>query len=103
HRQGAGAAGRPDLAAISFNGQPSPPLALRSPARVHPGVKIFTEGFVLNPRLPPFTNLKARQAVNYAIDRARVIQLLHKGSPGQATVTCQILPAGFPSYQPYCP
>ena len=57
----------------------------------------------LNTRQPPFTSLKARQALNYAIDRARIIQLLGLGSPGQATPTCQILPAGSPSYQPYCP
>ena len=56
----------------------------------------------LNTRLPPFTNLKARQAVNYAIDRARILQLFHLAS-GQATVTCQMLPPGFPGYQPYCP
>ena len=57
----------------------------------------------LNTRQPPFTSLKARQAINYAIDRGRIIQLLHLVSPGQATPTCQILPAGFPSYQRYCP
>ena len=56
----------------------------------------------LNTRLPPFTNLKARQAVNYAIDRARILQLFHFAS-GQATVTCQMLPPGFPGYQGYCP
>jgi ABC-type transport system substrate-binding protein len=102
-QQAAVAAGRADLVDISFNGQPYPSLALRYPTRVHSGVKIFTSGYVLNTHLPPFSNLKARRAVNYAIDRARVIQLLHKGSPAQATVTCQILPVGFPSYQQYCP
>jgi ABC-type transport system substrate-binding protein len=63
---------------------------------VRTGVKTFTAAFFLNTHLPPFTSIKARQAVNYAIDRARI-------TPGQATVTCQILPAGFPGYQPYCP
>ena len=56
----------------------------------------------LNTRQPPFTNLKARQAVNYAIDRARIIQLYHV-APGQATATCQMLPADFPGHQGYCP
>jgi ABC-type transport system substrate-binding protein len=87
----------------NWNGQPYLPLALRYPTRVHSGVKIFTRGLLLNTHLPPFNNLKARQAVNYAIDRSQVIQLLGGGSPGQATVTCQILPAGFPGHQPYCP
>jgi len=69
---------------------------------VHAGLKLFTTYLFLNTRQPPFTNLKARQAVNYAIDRARMLQLLRHG-PGQAAVTCQILPAGFPSYQRNCP
>ena len=57
---------------------------------------------LLNTRQPPFTNLKARQAVNYAIDRARIIQLFHFAS-GQAAATCQMLPPDFPGYQGYCP
>ena len=56
----------------------------------------------LNTRQPPFTSLKARQAVNYAIDRARILQLSSL-APGQAAVTCQILPADFPGHQSYCP
>ena len=56
----------------------------------------------LNTRLPPFSNVKARQAINYAIDRARIVSLLGL-APGEAAVTCQVLPADFPGYQPYCP
>ena len=79
----------------------------RSPSGTRPGStpasSVITTYLFLNTRQPPFTSLKARQAVNYAIDRARIIQLLHLDSPGQATPTCQVLPAGYPSYQPYCP
>jgi peptide/nickel transport system substrate-binding protein len=63
---------------------------------------VGTEFASLNTRLPPFTNLKARQAVNYAIDRARIIQFFHYAS-GQATATCQMLPPDFPGHQGYCP
>ena len=56
----------------------------------------------LNTRQPPFTNVKARQAINYAIDRARILQFFHF-APGQAAATCQILPADFPGHQSYCP
>ena len=102
-QQAAVESGRADLVDISFNGQPYRPLELRYPTRVHSGVKIFTVGLSLNTHRPPFNNLKARQAVNYAIDRAQVLHLSGAGIPRQATVTCQILPAGFPGHQPYCP
>jgi YVTN family beta-propeller protein len=96
-------AGRADVVDItSFNGQPSDPLAVRYPTRVHSTPKLITTFLFLNTRQPPFTSLKARQALSYAIDRARIIQLLGLGSP-EATSTCQVLPAGSPSYQRYCP
>ena len=51
----------------------------------------------------PLLTVMTRQAVNYAIDRTQVLHLSGAGIPRQATVTCQILPAGFPGHQPYCP
>jgi YVTN family beta-propeller protein len=96
------AAGRADLVDTSFNGQPSRPLAIRYPTRVHSTPKLATTFLFLNTRQPPFTSLKARQALSYAIDRARIIQLLGFDSP-EAVPTCQVLPAATPSYQPYCP
>jgi peptide/nickel transport system substrate-binding protein len=96
------AAGRADLVDISINGQPSRPLEVRYPARVHSGLKLNALHLFLNTRQPPFTSLKARQALNYAVDRARIIQLLGLGG-AEAAYACQILPAGSPSYQPYCP
>jgi peptide/nickel transport system substrate-binding protein len=101
-QQSAVAAGRADLVDIGFNALPYRPLAIRYPTRIHSGLKLFTTYLFLNTRQPPFTSLKARQAINYAIDRARISQLLGTGPPA-AVPTCQILPAGFPSYQPYCP
>ena len=92
-------AGRADLTAVYSNGQS---LATRYPARVHTTLKLATEFLFLNTRQPPFTSLKARQAVNYAIDRGRILQLSHL-APGQAAVTCQMLPADFPGHQSYCP
>jgi peptide/nickel transport system substrate-binding protein len=86
----------------SFNDLSYTRLAIRYPARVHPGYKVFTSFVFLNTRQPPFSSVKARQAVSYAIDRTRIIQLLGSGA-GQGTVTCQLLPADFPGYQPYCP
>ena len=101
-QQAAVIAGRADLVDIAENGQPYHPLAVRYPARLHPGIKTATDFVFLNTRQPPFTNIKARQAVNYAIDRARIMALLHL-DPSEAAPTCQILPADFPGYKPYCP
>jgi YVTN family beta-propeller protein len=98
-QQSAVNAGRADLAVI-FNNDRS--LTLRYPTRVLTGLQPSTSFVFLNTRQPPFTSLKARQAVNYAIDRARILQLFQL-APGQATVTCQIVPAGFPGHQNYCP
>ncbi len=55
----------------------------------------------MNTNLPPFDNVKARQAVNYAIDRKAMVKLF--GGPKLAAPACQVLPPGFPGYEPYCP
>jgi peptide/nickel transport system substrate-binding protein len=57
--------------------------------------------FAFNVRVPPFDNLKARQAVNYAADRNALVKIY--GGPKLAVPTCQILPPNFPGYKPYCP
>jgi YVTN family beta-propeller protein len=92
-------AGRADLAVLSGDDQA---VAIRYPAQVYYSLKMNTSYASLNTRQPPFTNIKARQAVNYAIDRARIIQLYHL-APGQATATCQMLPPDFPGHYGYCP
>ena len=55
----------------------------------------------MNTRLAPFDNVKVRQAVNYAIDRAAIVKLW--GGSNLASTLCQNLPAGMPGYEPYCP
>ena len=55
----------------------------------------------MNTNLAPFNNVKARQAVNYAIDRNAAVKLF--GGPKLAAPSCQVLPPGFPGYKPYCP
>jgi len=76
-------------------------LATRYASQVHSGPLGATIGLVLNTRVWPFDVLAARQSLNYAIDRATLIQLI--GGPLMAQPTCQILPAAMPGYQPYCP
>src|SRR5262245_26555605 len=55
----------------------------------------------LNTTTPPFNNLKARQAINFAADRNAYVKI--GGGTSLAVPTCQILPPNFPGYKPYCP
>jgi peptide/nickel transport system substrate-binding protein len=55
----------------------------------------------MNTNLAPFDDVRVRQAVNLAIDRNAIVKLF--GGANLAQAACQILPPGFPSYEPYCP
>jgi YVTN family beta-propeller protein len=55
----------------------------------------------LNTRLPPFDDPRVRRALNLAVDRNAIVQAL--GGPDRASPTCQVLPANYPGYEPYCP
>jgi peptide/nickel transport system substrate-binding protein len=57
--------------------------------------------WALNTKEPPFNNLKARQAINFAADRSAYVKIA--GGPSLAVPTCQVLPPNFPGYKPYCP
>lgn len=54
----------------------------------------------LNVRIPPFNSLKARQALNYAINRHAMV--IYHGGAAVATPLCQLLPQGAPGYEPSC-
>jgi peptide/nickel transport system substrate-binding protein len=55
----------------------------------------------MNTNIAPFDNLKARQAVSYAVDRNAAVKIF--GGPRLATPSCQVLPPGFPGHKDYCP
>jgi peptide/nickel transport system substrate-binding protein len=58
-----------------------------------------TGALILNTRVAPFTDVRVRRAINYAIDRAKIAALV-----GQDTQpACQILTVGLPGYRRYCP
>ena len=53
----------------------------------------------LNTRARPFTDLRVRKALSYAVDHAELSQLLGQDSHP----ICQMLPPFVPGHEPYCP
>jgi YVTN family beta-propeller protein len=97
--------GRADLFSGFQSGPPSAgrlsEVKTRFASQVYTNPLAATAGFFLNTRVPPFDNVIARRALNYAVDRARAVDLA--GGPDLAQPTCQILPPNFPGYRRYCP
>jgi YVTN family beta-propeller protein len=71
------------------------------PAQVRTTPAPATLFWFLNTCVPPFDDIRARQAVNYALDRDKLVQI--HGGQQTAQATCQVLPPNFPGYRPYCP
>ena len=59
----------------------------------------MTYGLAFNVRRPPFTDLRVRQAINYAVDRERVANLFGQDSQP----TCELIPPFVLGYAHYCP
>lgn len=54
----------------------------------------------MNVNIPPFNNLKAREAVNWAIDRSAMVKIY--GGSNLASPACTFLPPGFPGHANFC-
>jgi peptide/nickel transport system substrate-binding protein len=54
----------------------------------------------MNVNIPPFNNLKARQAVNWGLDRNAVVKIY--GGANLAAPVCTVLPPGFPGHVDSC-
>jgi peptide/nickel transport system substrate-binding protein len=76
-------------------------LKLQDPADLHSNPQFSVEFLPLNTHVPPFSNLLARRAFNYAINRAKIAQLY--GGPSFATPICQPIAPGLPGFRRYCP
>jgi ABC-type transport system substrate-binding protein/DNA-binding SARP family transcriptional activator len=76
-------------------------IDLRYPGLLHTDPLPDTETLILNTHEAPFNHLRARQALNFAINRNTVANLY--GGLAVATPTCQIIPATIPGHVPYCP
>jgi YVTN family beta-propeller protein len=95
-------AGRADVADLSNSGEADlSALRARYGARLHSvptSVVVYT---TLNTRVKPFDDVRVRKALSYALDRKAVVDTA--GGPLYASPSCQLLPANFPGYRPYCP
>jgi peptide/nickel transport system substrate-binding protein len=76
-------------------------IGTRYADQVHINPVLATQYFAFNTRIPPFDNLQARQAVNFAVNRDDLVTL--QGGDKLATPTCQVLPPASRGYEPYCP
>ena len=70
-------------------------------AQVHTTPNPLTIYAVINTQVPPFDNIDVRRAINFAVDKDRVVEILGGGEAARAS--CQQLPPNFPGYEPYCP
>jgi peptide/nickel transport system substrate-binding protein len=75
-------------------------LRTRLGTRVRSGAFAMTEYAWLNTSNPPFDDPRVRQALNLAVDRARIVDLT--GGPESGAPTCQLLAPGLPGYRPTC-
>jgi ABC-type transport system substrate-binding protein/DNA-binding SARP family transcriptional activator len=76
-------------------------LRRRFASQVHEFQQASIFAVFLNMNMAPFDDIQVRRALNLAVDRETVQEMF--GGPEQATITCQILPAGTQGFEPFCP
>jgi YVTN family beta-propeller protein len=76
-------------------------LTTSYPGQLVQAARPVTTYMGINLDAAPFDDPRVRRAVNFAVDRAHVQELL--GGEQVSRVTCQILPPNFPAYEPFCP
>jgi peptide/nickel transport system substrate-binding protein len=94
--------GRADIASMPrLTQQRDRDRASRYPWRIVRSPIPHTELFFLNTSVPPFDDVRVRRALNFAIDRKRLVRTV--GGPAVAEIACQLLPPGMPGREPRCP
>jgi YVTN family beta-propeller protein len=74
-------------------------LLARYGARIHIDPAPSTDFMFLNTQVPPFDDIRVRRALNYAVDRQRIVALA--GGP-HVRPACQLLPPAVPGYRERC-
>jgi peptide/nickel transport system substrate-binding protein len=92
--------GAADYATQAASARPAD-LATRYSGQLHTDPLAWTRYAFLRVTSPPFDDPRVRRALNYAVDRNRVVEIA--GGPLVAQPTCQMLSPNFPGYKPYCP
>jgi peptide/nickel transport system substrate-binding protein len=78
-----------------------PSLLRTRTSQLHPYDGSATHYYFLNAREKPFTDVRVRQAVNFALDRRAIVAGF--GGSHLSYPTCQLLPPTISGYRPYCP
>ncbi len=89
-------AGEIDVSTIT---PPEFPRVMKSPplkALTIKTITVTTDYLGMNCQMPPFTDVRVRQAFNYAIDKKKLLALLN----GRGVVARGVLPPGLPGYTP---
>jgi YVTN family beta-propeller protein len=75
-------------------------LAIRYGGLLHSAPEPQLDFMWMNAAVPPFDDARVRRALNYAVDRRAVVELM--GGKQAVQPACQYLPPGFPGYRPHC-
>jgi peptide/nickel transport system substrate-binding protein len=93
--------GRADWLTESVPASRRTDLGRRFPGQLHSNEAPLVQFFQFDTTLPPFDDVRVRQALNFAFDREAVVRSF--GGKSAATPTCQVLPPGIRGYRRYCP
>jgi YVTN family beta-propeller protein len=76
-------------------------LRLRHSRQLHLEPQQATWTLFLDTKQPPFSDVRVRQAMNYAVDRRRLVEL--GGGVALRQPTCQVIAPTLIGYRRYCP